>query len=123
VHARLVLYKRIASAADAEELELLREEVIDRFGQYAEPVQNLFRVAACKLEAQALGIRRIDFGRQGGVVEFKPNPTVDPGKVIKLIQSGARYRLEGQDKLRLRLDMPDAEARFGELSSLLERLG
>ena len=122
VHARLVLYKRIASAPDAQELELLREEVIDRFGEFGEPVHNLFKVAACKLEAQVLGIRRVDFGRQGGVVEFKPNPAVDPAKVIKLIQSGPRYRLDGQDKLRLRLDMPDGPSRFAEVESLLKRL-
>jgi len=122
VHARLILYKRIASAPDEQELENLKEEVIDRFGDCAEPVHNLFRVAACKLAANRLGIRRIDFGRSGGVVEFRSNPEVDPAKVIKLIQTVNRYRLEGQDKLRLKFDMPDAGSRFAELDNLLQRL-
>jgi transcription-repair coupling factor (superfamily II helicase) len=32
VHARLILYKRIANAAHADELDDLQAEVIDRFG-------------------------------------------------------------------------------------------
>jgi transcription-repair coupling factor (superfamily II helicase) len=57
VHARLLLYKRIASARSGEELNDLREEIIDRFGVYETPVENLFRVTALKLAAERFGIR------------------------------------------------------------------
>ena len=123
VHARLVLYKRIASAPDEQDLEGLQEEVIDRFGEFREPIHNLFRVTRLKIAAARLGIKRIDFGRQGGVVEFRAQPEVDPAKVIKLIQAGNQYRLEGQERLRLRLDMPDAGSRFAEVEKLLRSLG
>ena len=122
VHARLVLYKRIATAPDATELQLLKEELVDRLGPCGQPVHNLFRLTALKQRADALGIKRIDFSRQGGLVEFRPNPEVEPLKVIKLLQSGKHYRLDGQDKLRLRKDLPEDEARFVELENLLEQL-
>ena len=122
VHARLILYKRIASAPDEQDLEGLQEEVIDRFGEFREPIHNLFRVTRLKIAAARLGIKRIDFGRQGGVVEFRAQPEVDPAKVIKLIQAGNQYRLEGQERLRLRLDMPDAGSRFAEVEKLLRSL-
>ena len=82
----------------------------------------MFRLTALKQRADALGIKRIDFSRQGGLVEFRPNPEVEPLKVIKLLQSGKHYRLDGQDKLRLRKDLPEDEARFVELENLLEQL-
>lgn len=122
VHARLVLYKRIASSPSDTDLTLLKEELIDRLGPCGPAVNNLFRATALRLKADALGIKRIDFTRQGGVIEFRPQPNVEPIKVIKLIQSTSHYRLEGQDKLRLRKDLPDDEARFTELENLLERL-
>jgi len=122
VHARLVLYKRIAGAGSDEDLTLLKEELIDRLGPCGPAVDNLFRVTGLRLQADALGIKRIDFTRQGGVVEFRPQPNVEPIKVIRLIQSTPHYRLEGQDKLRLRKDLPDEAARFTELDTLLERL-
>ena len=123
VHARLILYKRIASAADASELELLKEEVIDRCGEFAQPVQNLFRVTSFKQRAESLGIKRIDLGRGGGVVEFRPQPDIEPMTVIKLIQRNGHYRLDGAERLRVRKELPDAEARCREVEFLLETLG
>ncbi|MSR13008.1 MAG: transcription-repair coupling factor [Gammaproteobacteria bacterium] len=122
VHARLVLYKRIASVADESELESLKEELVDRFGTFETPVHNLFRITRLKLAAASLDVKRVDLGRSGGVVEFKPHPNIDPAKVIKLIQSNAAYRLDGQEKLRLKKDLPDAPSRFNELEALFGRL-
>jgi transcription-repair coupling factor (superfamily II helicase) len=122
VHARLVLYKRIASATSDGDLTLLKEELVDRLGPCGPAVNNLFRITALRLKADLLGIKRIDMTRQGGLVEFRPQPNVEPIKVIKLIQSTQHYRLEGQDKLRLRKDLAEEEARFNELERLLERL-
>ena len=62
VHLRLVLYKRIAAAANVEELRELQVEMIDRFGLLPPPAKNLFRIAELKLAARALGLRKIDIG-------------------------------------------------------------
>ncbi|WP_255374853.1 TRCF domain-containing protein, partial [Oleiphilus sp. HI0079] len=55
VHARLVLYKRIASCRSYSELKDLQVEMIDRFGLLAEPTKNLLRQAELKLDAEKLG--------------------------------------------------------------------
>ncbi len=124
VHARLILYKRIASARDAEQLRDLQAEMIDRFGLLPEPTKVLFRTTELKLRATPLGIRKVDLGPRGGRVAFGPQPSVDPAKVIQLIQKEpARYRLEGGDRIRLLMDLPDAEARVRALSTVLDRLG
>ncbi|MEQ9060627.1 MAG: transcription-repair coupling factor [Gammaproteobacteria bacterium] len=119
VHARLILYKRIASARSADELADLREEIIDRFGTFETPVANLFRVTSFKLEAERLGIRRIDLGSRGGRIEFHPKPAIDPMAVIELVQNHVEYRMDGGDKLKVVKELPDAEARFEELAALL----
>src|SRR5208282_1270557 len=51
VHLRLVLYKRIAAAADDEALGELEAEMIDRFGPLPVPIQNLMRITRLKLRA------------------------------------------------------------------------
>ena len=122
VHARLILYKRIASARSVAELDDLREEIIDRFGLFAAPVDNLFRVTSFKLEAETLGIRRIDLGSRGGRIEFHPKPNIDPLRIIELIQRDRAYRLDGGEKLKVTKELPDAESRFAELKSVFERL-
>ncbi len=122
VHTRLILYKRIASAANDLELTELREEIIDRFGLYTDPVENLFRVTSVKLRAQALGIKRIDLGSKGGRIDFTAQPNIDPMVIINLIQRDASYRLDGQSRLRVNKPLADAAARFAELDKLLDLL-
>jgi transcription-repair coupling factor (superfamily II helicase) len=122
VHSRLVLYKRISSAENDEELSVLKEEVIDRFGDFSQPIVNLFRVARAKIRAQGIGIKKLDFGRQGGRVDFVAQPNIDTDALIALLQDKLGYRMDGESCLRLRAEMPEAESRFDKLEELLDRL-
>ncbi|HET6432207.1 transcription-repair coupling factor [Dyella sp.] len=124
VHARLTLYKRIASAKSDEHLRDLQVEMIDRFGLLPEPTKTLFAVATLKLMATPLGIRKLDFGPNGGRILFRENPEVDPLLIIKLIQSLPRvYKLDGQDKLKITLDLPGATERIRSAQEVLILLG
>src|SRR5690606_29563946 len=113
VHTRLTLYKRISSARSVEELRELQVEMIDRFGLLPDPARHLFATAELKLQADALGIRKLDLGPAGGRLQFVEKPDVDPMAVIRLIQGQPKhYRMDGPDKLRITLDLPDAATRF-----------
>jgi transcription-repair coupling factor (superfamily II helicase) len=123
VHLRLVLYKRIAAAASDEELRELQVEMIDRFGLLPEPAKNLFRIAAYKQTARALGLRKIDVGPGGGSVTFERDTRVEPATLIRYVQQNSRtHRLEGGTKLRFTLKLEKDEQRFAALEQLLEAL-
>ncbi|MGH8580970.1 MAG: transcription-repair coupling factor [Gammaproteobacteria bacterium] len=120
-HMRLTFYKRIDSVKNPQDLADLKEEVIDRFGILPPFADNLFRITGLKLRAAWLGIRRIEFGAEGGRVKFADEPNIDPGTVIELVQTRPQeYRLEGGEKLRIVKAMPDGDARLRTLSDLLE---
>ena len=123
VHARLILYKRIANAVDEDGLKELQVEMIDRFGLLPEPTKNLVRITLLKLQAEKLGIKKIDAGPQGGRIEFAADTCVDPLTLIKLIQSQpTRYKFEGATLFRFSVPMERPEERFNTLEALLERL-
>ena len=123
VHMRLIMYKRIASAKSNSELNDLKEEMIDRFGLLPEAVKNLFEISTLKQLARPLGIRKIDLGQKGGRVFFQPKANIDPGRIIQLIQSyPASYKLDGQDKLRINKELPDAESRLQILEYLFAEI-
>lgn len=123
VHARLVLYKRIASARSESALKDLQVEMIDRFGLLPDPVKNLFRVTALKLRAEAYGIVRVEAGPGGGTLVFGDEALVDPATLVELIQAQPdRYKLEAQHRLRVLADMPEHEDRFAVMEDLLGRL-
>ncbi|HEX4974292.1 MAG TPA: transcription-repair coupling factor, partial [Pseudomonadales bacterium] len=101
VHGRLILYKRMANASSKTALDELQVEMIDRFGLLPEAIKNLFRITELKLQAERLGISKIDAGERGGFVEFEPETFVDPLKLVKLVQSQpSRFRLEGGTRLK-----------------------
>ena len=62
VHERLVLYKRLANCGDADELEAMHEELVDRFGRPPEPAQALIACHRLRLVARPLGVTKIDAG-------------------------------------------------------------
>ncbi|MBV2131342.1 transcription-repair coupling factor [Pseudomonas sp. MAP12] len=123
VHARLILYKRIASAEDERALNELQVEMIDRFGLLPEPAKNLMRLTLLKLQAEQLGIKKVDAGPQGGRLEFAADTPVEPLTLIKLIQSApARYKFEGATVFKFQVPMERPEQRFNTLEALFERL-
>jgi transcription-repair coupling factor (superfamily II helicase) len=123
VQSRLTLYKRIASAKNSGELRELQVEMIDRFGLLPDPVKNLFAVAELKLVAERIGISRLDFGPQGGRIEFSEATRADPSAVIRLMQeSHGKYMMQGPQKLRILMQQEDAAARFAESRRVLSEL-
>ena len=123
VHARLILYKRIASAEDERALNELQVEMIDRFGLLPEPAKNLMRLTLLKLQAEQLGIKKVDAGPQGGRLEFAADTPVEPLTLIKLIQSQpSRYKFEGATVFKFLVPMERPELRFNTLEALFERL-
>ncbi|MBD9469373.1 transcription-repair coupling factor [Pseudoxanthomonas sp. PXM01] len=123
VHTRLTLYKRISSARDKEELRDLQVEMIDRFGLLPDPAKYLFATAELKLAANDMGIRKLELGEHGGRIVFEAKPKIDPMAVIQLIQKQPKlYTMDGPDKLRIKVPLPDAPDRFNAAKALLTTL-
>ena len=56
-------------------------------------------------------------------VIFLPKPDVDPLTVIKMIQKQPKvYALDGQDKIKVKLELPGATERLRTASDLLDAL-
>lgn len=123
VNMRLTLYKRIASADSSTALKELQVEMIDRFGLLPEAVKHLFRVSQIKLDAQKLGIIKLDAGQDRGLLEFGEQPNVDAFKLVQMVQQHPdRYRLNGASAMRFYADMASHEQRMKHVEQLLETL-
>ena len=123
VQQRLIMYKRISSAADEGALKELQVEMIDRFGLLPAPLKTLFRQTRLRQRAERLGIAKLEAGAERGRVIFGPDPQVDPMTLVELIQRHpAEYKLDGADTLRFHGDMEKEEDRFQRIDALLETL-
>jgi transcription-repair coupling factor (superfamily II helicase) len=122
IHQRLVIYKRLANCNTQEELDDMHQELIDRFGLLPEPAQTLLDSHRLRILAKPLGISKVDASSEAIVIQFVPDPPIDPMKIITLIQSKRHVKMAGQDKLRIELQYGELKQRvlairnfFGEL--------
>jgi transcription-repair coupling factor (superfamily II helicase) len=67
---RLEAYKKIAAAHTETDLDAVRDELRDRYGEPPEPVANLLAVAAFRAHARRFGLG--DVATQGKYVRFTP---------------------------------------------------
>ncbi len=123
IHARLVLYKRISSAANSDELKKLKIEMIDRFGLLPDPVKALFSITELKQKAAYLGIKKIEAHVAGGRIIFTKEPKINTEKLIELIQSQSGiYKFDGADKLRFVKPFETLEEKLSFIDELLQQL-
>jgi len=123
VNGRLTLYKRIASAANDNELKELQVEMIDRFGLLPDQVKNLFRQTSLKLKLTPMGIAKLDAGEKSGRIEFAAETNINPFVLVKLVQSkSGTFKLEGGHTLRFNLNMTSIDQRFNQIDQVLTEL-
>jgi transcription-repair coupling factor (superfamily II helicase) len=96
---RLAIYRKIAAIQDEGELNEMRRELEDRFGDIPEEVEHLLALIALRIRAQALGIESM-IEREREIV-IRPVPTAGLerrlvsrlGRAVKLTANSIRIRL------------------------------
>ncbi len=98
VHQRLYFYKRFAQAATDEELDEIRAEIVDRYGDPPGEVDALQAVMQVKVRLRALRIRALEAGPGRLVFTLGEGAAIDPFQLAKKVQAS-------QGALRLTPDM------------------
>ena len=122
IHERLVLYKRLATAEDADGIDAIVEELVDRFGPLPEPAIALVASHRLRIAAKPLGVRKVDAGPERTTVQFVPDPPFDPGRLILHVQRDGRTRFAGPDRVRIDRAAPSLEERIALVRGFLEKL-
>ncbi|GBG12476.1 transcription-repair coupling factor [Novimethylophilus kurashikiensis] len=122
VHERLVLYKRLASCTQLEELQDMKEELIDRFGLLPDQTQALMECHRLRILAKPLSIIKIDASSEAVQLHFAQDTTVDPLIILKLLQKSPAYRMNGPDKLRIAVKQEDVRRRADFVEGVLKSL-
>jgi transcription-repair coupling factor (superfamily II helicase) len=76
---RLEVYRKIAEAGEAADLEAIVEELTDRYGEPPTPVRNLLAVAAFRQTCRALGVAEVAVAGNGiriGPVDLPDSATL-----------------------------------------------
>ena len=122
VHERLVLYKRLANCSTMTDLEAMQEELIDRFGLPPPPAHTLLESHRLRILGKPLGVTRIDAAAERVSISFVQKPPFEPIKLIQMIQRDGRFRLAGQDRIRIEWPTKTLDDRVALIKDFLKRL-
>ena len=115
---KLEIYKRIAAIDSAADVEEVRGELLDRFGEVPLPARNLLRVALIRAVAARLDLSEITGSR--GLVQIVPDPQAAGLRVEKIPQLLDLYRgrlsfqAKGAPKFLLKYPMSGSTVRDEE---------
>ncbi|MFN4264350.1 MAG: transcription-repair coupling factor [Aquabacterium sp.] len=123
VHVRLSLYKRLATTDSLDKIETMLEEIVDRFGKLPPQAQALFDTHKLRVMAKPYGVIKIDAAPGVINITFRPNPPVEPMRIIELVQKNKQIKLAGNDKLRIEKELKDPKDRAQYVRDLLRALG
>ncbi len=123
VQVRLSLYKRLATAEKSEAIDTLLEEVTDRFGKLPAQGQTLFDLHRLRVLAKPYGVIKVDASPAVININFRPNPPIDPMRVIELVQKNRNIKLVGNEKLRVDKALSNPQDRAQVVREVLRLLG
>ncbi|HEX5784124.1 MAG TPA: TRCF domain-containing protein, partial [Burkholderiaceae bacterium] len=123
VHLRLSFYKKLATAKNADQIDRLLEEIVDRFGKLPPQAQTLIDVHRLRVLSTPYGVVKVDATPGVILITFKPNPPIDPMAIIQMIQKNKHIKLAGNEKLRIERALPDAKDRAQLVRDVLRGLG
>ncbi len=123
VHLRLSFYKKLATAKIADQIDRLLEEIVDRFGKLPPQAQTLIDVHRLRVLSAPYGVQKVDATPGVILITFRPNPPIDPMKIIELVQKNRQVKLAGNDKLRIERALPEPKDRAQLVRDILRSLG
>lgn len=84
---KLEFYQKIKNAPDSEVLTEITEELIDRFGDFPEEVENLLKLGEVRIKMESLGIESLKLKNKTLEFTISENSSLDPKTILKLSEN------------------------------------
>ena len=119
---RLRMYKRVAGVESEAQLNDVRAELTDRYGEPPAAVRNLMDYATLKLLAARVGVLGVERKRDIVTIKFRQDAIIDPAKLAHFVSSqrGAQFTPDGMLKFSMKATM--AEDVLRHLRTVLEEM-
>ncbi|MFQ6079164.1 MAG: TRCF domain-containing protein, partial [Thermodesulfobacteriota bacterium] len=120
---RLVFYKRLSSARSEEEIDDMREELMDRYGPIPPPTSNLLEAMKLKQLLIHLRVRMLNLSAEKAVITFDENSEISPQRIVSLVQENSdRFQFTPNSELILSMGRGGWQETFGKTKGTLEEL-
>jgi transcription-repair coupling factor (superfamily II helicase) len=91
---RLSLYRKLSLSRSDEDVEMIREELVDRFGKVPKEVDHLLEVIKVKILLTRLSIKKLEETPSQIVLTFDESTRVSSQRIVDFV-----HRREGKSRL------------------------
>jgi transcription-repair coupling factor (superfamily II helicase) len=120
---RLVFYKKMAGAADEQDLYGAADELRDRYGEIPGPAALLLEMMKLRLLMKRLKVEAAEYVGHQLVFAFHSATTVPPEKILELLEEPTgKYRFSPDFRLSIRLGRLPGEEALAEAKKELHGL-
>lgn len=127
---RLNIYRRLFETQTYDELDIIKRELRDRFGEYLDDVENLLKIVSIKIKATEIGLEKITLRGKGASLFFpanKEHPIFTSeffNKIISFISTDKTRKFnissnKEQLEIEVRLGSSEDEKRLAEIETIL----
>jgi transcription-repair coupling factor (superfamily II helicase) len=113
MNQRLTLYRSVAAARRAEQIDDILEGAFDRYGPLPDSLLNLADYGRIRVMADRLRIDTIDREHRTVVIKFRPQARLDPARLVNLVRR--RGDLTLVPPAGLKLDLSRSEGARAEV--------
>ena len=100
LNVRMSLYRRLSELEEKSDIESFAAELIDRFGDLPEEVDNLLNIITIKQLCRQAGVSQLEAGPKGAVLTFHQNNPPDVAALMGWVQGqGGAIKLRPDQKL------------------------
>ncbi|GAQ94138.1 transcription-repair coupling factor [Thermodesulfovibrio aggregans] len=119
---RIRIYRKLSQISQEEELQKLKDEIYDRFGNFPQEVENLFKTARIRILASKIKISQIRQTKDK--FRFTVEENLEPAFVTKLLNTLTGFKNKGivRDLKFYQNGFEVSIKRLDELTSFLSRL-
>ena len=122
IHERLVFYKRLAKAMNSDSVDLVYQDIMDKWGLPPEELQHLITSHHLRVKAMNLGVQKFDIYDKKIILNFIDKPQVKPESIIKLLQKNYACKFDGKNKLIWNVESDSITTKIKNANYILEEL-
>ncbi len=117
---RLKIYRTLASATTAMDIELLKEELEDLMGYVPPSMEHLFNISYLKMLGRRLPIIKMFIGKKEFVVEFSENININCFKKFFLENPHIDFSFKGVKNTIIKISSPSLK--FEDMETFLKKV-
>lgn len=117
---RIFFYKKMSSVRNTEDVEGIREELEDRYGDPPASVWNALALLRLRLRAKEIGVSSIRTERKEVFIRFNSHVRLTPNAIRLLSYMFKKHRFTG-DSVIIPLSSPKVMVEIEEMLKILER--